>query len=734
MNFENIVRRFVTWGIFLIPFIPIIVSANLFFPFITGKNFAFRILVELLFGGWFILMLYDKSYRPSFSWLLASIAGFVGIIALADIFGENPLKSIWSNFERMEGLVTLIHLFLYFIVAGTVLNSEKLWTRFLNTSVGVSAFLGIYGLFQLAGFITINQGGIRLDATFGNTTYLSIYMFFHVFITALLLLRWKGGNVVRYVYTGLIALQVVMIYFTATRGTILGLLGGVSLTALLIGIFGGSENKTLRKISAGVIVTILIIIGGFLLIKDSQFVKDSQVLARFSSISFSESAVNARFIVWETAFKGIKERPLLGWGQSNYNYVFNKYYNPELHGQEAWFDRAHNIVLDWLVAGGILGLLAYASIPIFFLYYLWRRDSRVHFSVAERSLWTALLAAYFFHNLFVFDNITSYILFFSMLAYIHTTVAKPLRDGHTLMQSIDSGIAHRLLAPLIIVAVVFGVYALNWKGIATSQTLIQALTPQNDLSVTLENFRSAAAYDALGRQEVAEQITQFSVGIARTDIDLSVKQAYLDLGVQELLEELERAPDDARLAIFLGSHLSRFGQCDEGLQFTERAHELSPEKQSILFELGINRLNSGDVDAALLFFKQAYELFPAYDQARMLYASTAIFNGEFALAEQLLVERFGTLAVPDTQLINAYVSINRYDLARDAWLVRIKNRPEDQQARLSLAAVYLALQEEALAIETIEDAILINPDFKEQGEVFIREIQAGMVSETNNQE
>jgi len=117
MNFSRVLRRIILGGVFLIPVIPFIVSSELFFPFITGKNFAFRILTEILFASWLLLALRDVSFRPSFSWILTTIVAFVGIIALADIFGAYPEKSIWSNFERMEGLVTLIHLLLYFIVA-----------------------------------------------------------------------------------------------------------------------------------------------------------------------------------------------------------------------------------------------------------------------------------------------------------------------------------------------------------------------------------------------------------------------------------------------------------------------------------------------------------------------------------------------------------------------------------------------------------------------------------------
>ena len=221
MKIEQALKYLIISGIFIVPFIPLIVANSMFFPFITGKNFSFRILVEIIFGAWVALAFLDSMYRPKFSWLFVSVASFIGIIFLAGILGEYPFKSFWSNFERMEGFVTLAHLFAYFLVAGTMLNTQQLWTRFLNTSVAVSTFIGIYGVFQLAGKVTINQGGVRLDATFGNATYLAVYMLFHIFITLFLLARWRGGNVVRFIYGAIIMLQLSMLYYTATRGTIL---------------------------------------------------------------------------------------------------------------------------------------------------------------------------------------------------------------------------------------------------------------------------------------------------------------------------------------------------------------------------------------------------------------------------------------------------------------------------------------------------------------------------------
>ena len=102
--------------IFLIPFIPLYIANNLFFPFITGKAFVFRIIIEIAFALWLILVLRDHKYAPRFSTLSLSVTIFMIVVFIADLLGMNVLRSLWSNFERMEGWVTIIHLWAYFLV------------------------------------------------------------------------------------------------------------------------------------------------------------------------------------------------------------------------------------------------------------------------------------------------------------------------------------------------------------------------------------------------------------------------------------------------------------------------------------------------------------------------------------------------------------------------------------------------------------------------------------------
>ena len=158
---NKILRGVILTGIFLVPFIPLYVANTMFFPFITGKNFVFRVIVEIIFAVWAILALRDNSYLPKKSLILYSVGAFLAVMTVADIFGASFYRSFWSNYERMEGLVALLHMCAYFFVLGSVLNTDKLWDRYMKTILGAGCLIVLYAMGQLAGFFVINQGFFR---------------------------------------------------------------------------------------------------------------------------------------------------------------------------------------------------------------------------------------------------------------------------------------------------------------------------------------------------------------------------------------------------------------------------------------------------------------------------------------------------------------------------------------------------------------------------------------------
>ena len=716
-------------GLFLSLFIPLIVFNSSFFPFITGKNIAFRVIVDVVFALWLILALRDPLFRPKKNWLTYAIGIFAGVVLISDLLGPNPVKSLLSNFERMEGWITIAHFALYYLVLSSVFTTQKIWERFFQTSIGVSLITAIYGFFQLAGVITINQGGVRLDATFGNATYFAVFMLFNIFFGLLCFYRGYTSPLKDKTRTFLIWYSAVAIvadstilFYTATRGTMLGLLGGLILTTLLIAIFE-KEKVALRKIAIGLLATLLIASGTLFLLKDSAFVKSSQSLGRLTSITLADG--NARFMVWGMAFDGFKEKPIFGWGQENFNFVFNKYYDPGMYAQEQWFDRTHNIFFDWLIAGGVLALATYLSFFGLALYYIWRRNRGFfNFSVAEKALLTGLLAGYFFHNIFVFDNLVSYMLFATLLAFLARTANEHAKvvGGD---REVSTDIINTVWTPTVIVVMCVVLWVGSVKPYVAGQTLINAIRPQQSgVATNLESFKKALDI-GFAKPEIREQLMQVALSIQGANVDLKYKKEFADLARAEFEKQLKDVPNDARYELFYGIFLNRLRAYDEGIAHVKRAHELSPTKQTIMFELASAYLSTSAYVEALPILKRAYELEPRFTEAKILYAVGALYAKDTTLAEGLLSGISEEALANDDRLLSAYINLGDITKVISMWRSRIAQNPKDGQARLSLAAAYLQVGRRSDAIKEIQAAIELNPAIKQQGEFYINEIKAG---------
>ena len=499
---KQIARWIALGALFLIPFAVLVVASTFFFPFITGKAFYLRILIELAVAGWAVLALLDKEYRPRFSWIGAAVVGFVVWMFVADAFALNAMKAFWSNFERMEGWVLLVHLLGFFFASSAVLRVEKKWRAWFLTSLGVSVVIVGYALLQLNGTFAIHQGSTRIDATLGNSAYLAIYLLFSVFVALWLALTEKYSWL-KWSLIALAVVEAVLIFFTETRGTIIGLVLALALAALLTALTAGRSARGFQPPRRG---SFLILAGSFYLARNSDFIQNNHTLQRIASISLADG--QTRFTIWNMAFKGVLERPLTGYGQEGFNYIFNKYYDPSLYKQEQWFDRAHNAFIDWLSAGGLPAFLLYLSLFGSAILLLWKSSE---LSRPERIALTAALVGYAIHNFFVFDNLYSYIYFFALLALIDSQVSRPIEKFEKAPAlSAADGMTYAL--PIATIAVFASIWFVNISGMQTASRLIVAISPSNDPSKNLAVFEDFAARPPFVMQEIREQMVSFAGG------------------------------------------------------------------------------------------------------------------------------------------------------------------------------------------------------------------------------
>lgn len=720
---KDFLKAIVYTGAFLVLFVPLMVNDSMFFPYITGKNFAFRILVEIIFASWVVLALLDKDYRPRFSWIAIFGGALLVVMFFANLFGEYPLKSFWSNFERMDGYITLVHFYIYFFVLGHILRTAKMWSYFLHTSLAVAAYTAIYGLGQTTGFV---EGRNRVDSTFGNAAYMAIYMLFHIFLVAFVSLRSKDTWVKTF-YALLGILFVYILLETGTRGTFVGLLGGGLMTSVYLIIFGRTHQK-LRKTATIGLISLVALVVVFFTFSNSSFIQNNDSLRRIAKIDIA-SDLEVRTTIWGMAFEGFKERPLLGWGQGNFNYVFNREYDPSLYAQEQWFDRVHNLFFDWLIYGGLLGAIAYFGIILSVIYYLFwkplftKNEEEIPFSVTERAVLLGLLASYFIHNLAVFDNIVSYIFYAVVLALIHSRVSTPV--AQVVEYKIHPDVVKMVVTPVAAVSVAVVIYFAHVPGIMAAQDIIDAFVAQ-DVETRFDSFERALSHNSFGDQEIVEQLAQQAMNLARqSQIPDELKLAPIQLAERELAALVEQKPNDARLHVFFSAFYRGLGQIERSREQIAIAHSLSPEKQSIIIEQGIIEVQAGNYEQARDFFQEAWELNEDYGLARIFYGSALLYTNEIDKFREIITEEhFPSFALDDFALGAADRSGDT-EVLKDMFTARAEARPTVAQNWASLSFLYYQDDEIEEAKAVLAEGIEKSENFTEVGTCYLENIEAG---------
>lgn len=719
---KDILKALVFGGLFLIPFLPLYVENNFFFPFITGKNFAFRIIVEIVFASWILLALTEVKYRPKFSWILPAFGGLLVVMFFADLLGQYPLKSFWSNFERMDGYVTLVHVFLYMVVLGSVLTTQKLWSYFLHTAVVVALLVALYGLGQQAGLF--EGGRTRVDSRLGNAAYMAVYMLFNIFFVAFLSLRSKvtTHRIGYAIVGGILAWTLLQ---TGTRGTFLGLVGGMGVTVAYIALFG-RKVPALRKYAIGGTFALLVVVLIFMGVRDTAYIQNTGPLARIANIDLQKDLV-VRSTIWGMAWEGVQERPILGWGQGNFNYVFNEKYKPSLYGQEQWFDRVHNIFFDWLIAGGFLGCIAYFSIMATLVYYLLIRPVFMHkessFSVLENAVLLGLLAGYLIHNLVVFDNIISYIFYGTLLALIHMRVAQPIEKVENF--SIDPKMVTQFAAPIVIIVTGFGVYLINVPGIKAAGDIIDAMTAST-VTDRLVAFNNALEQHSFANQEIVEQLAQQAMQIVRNpNIPQGEKEQIVMRAKLELLKLADEKPGDARIHNFISAFYRSIGAMDKAREHAAIAVSLSPTKPSLLAEQAIVELQAGKPEAAEGFLQQAFALEKQNTQVRVLYAAILMQEGKFAQAKELIGDTYKEQFAMNDYALSSTKATGELAYLAELFELRIVHTPNNAQDRASLAFIYHQLGDDEHAIATLQKASEDIPDFAPRAQCYIGNLTAG---------
>lgn len=633
---EKIIRRSLQVVIGLAFVTPLVVGLESFiFPFIVPKILFFRSLMHIGLGLFALYLIVYKATKPVYhTWIAWGVVAFFLSATLSTIFSTDSVRSFWDNHERMLGLFTMLHYVFFYCVARYVFQTREEW-KWLFRWILVIGLPFVYVAFKQVfdPEFLLNQGSDRVRSTLGNTIYVSGYALFLATIACMLWAatraRWE-----RIACVVVVVLQIAVVLATKTRGTMLGI--GV---ALIVGALVAASWKTtrsrIRYILWAVVAAGIVSVGLLLAFRDTGFVKNNAFLNRMTHISLESGTGRTRTLAWRIAIESWKEHPVFGWGLNNFFYAFNKYYEPEFlrfGATETWFDNAHNIVLNTFTTQGVIGVLAYIFLFVVALIATWTIPRA--YPDAYRAVWLVrlFLLAHFIHNIFVFENVTSYIVFFLLLAYLDSI-------SHFQEQPASIPSKRRVQQPVmlgvsafILIGVVWGIYQTNIKPGKANAAVLQAVRGMyvRDFTGALAWYEKAKAYNSPHQDDIIREFAQAVLRQvnAQTPELMQLHGARLyPLVLKDMRSQIERTPKELRFYLILAQLSVQQAVFTRTVQplidaegYLRTALSLSPKRQQLLYELGQVYMLFGQREKGEAVFTEAIQLYPAIAESYWRFA------------------------------------------------------------------------------------------------------------------
>jgi len=764
MTFEKILKEIIRWFSFLILFLPLLVLREILFPYVFPKIIFFQILVEIIFALWLILAISKKEYRPYFkNPLLLSLTVFMGILILTSLLGMDPARSFFSTQERMTGIITLIHFYLWFLVLGSLFKDIADWQKFIWASLIACLLVGLYGIGQKLGLEFLVKGDVvRLSATLGNPIYLSVYAMLNAFLAGFLILQERKKFLKAFLII-LILFNLVIMLLGGSRGVILSF--GISLFLLFIFLIILLPSK---KIKVFVSFLLIIIISGFIFLqtpKAQSFIEKSPtflkriVATRFAGIQETDWT---RILSWQAALEGFKEKPILGWGWENFNLVFSKYYHPrylEAGFAETWFDKSHNQVLDILCLTGIFGLISYLVFFFFIFRALFKKSREYKFPLSCLIL-SLMFISYFLQNLSVFDTPAPLISFYFSLGLVYFycrsfTAEKDsspndtnLNDSRRISRALrrrearrfaESGRPivgwHLILISIILIFLFILIYQLNILPFSKSRNGARgAVISPIDFELGLYFYKNSLKSPCFTNPEVRLMLAK-TILEEQEKIDEKSKKEVLDFTISEMEKNTKEHPFDVKYHLTLGKlyqalyHLVQGGanfNLEKATASLEKALELSPKRQEVFYELGQVKISQGKFSEAVEIYKKALELNEKIADSHWYYGLSQLLaeNYEQGLKEIEVAYSMGKAVnqTPDSLLIiaNGYGQVENYEKAIYFADLVLSQNPQHARA-LALKTLFLIQSgNRDLALKVLEDLTKIDKDLAEQVQSVIK--------------
>ncbi len=637
---EKIYLEIVKWGIFLILIlVPLLYIPILLYPAVFSQTVFFRIITEIIFVFYVILLFTNKKYSPLFNILTLGITFFIAILFLTSLFGVNFSRSFWGTITRQEGLFTILHLFLFFLISTSIFKEEKDWLKFFKISVlislGVSIITIIFTIiFHLNNLLDLPS---LVEAIIGNTAFLGFYLMLSVFLSLFLFFKEKQ-NKSKYFYILIILLNFIALFISGARTAIASLFLGFFLVFIFY-LFSleklSKEKKLFIVLTILFLVLVTIIFFAFTkdTLKNSSLAKNNFFFNKILNVSLKSPSLLNRLLIWKTAYKAWQDKKIFGWGSENFSIIHYRYFDPELmHHDIGTFDRPHNKFLEILSLNGIVGFISYIILFLIIFYSIYRLIKEKKLKIIEGGTLFAFFVAYIFQNFFLFDTIHSYLLFFLMTGFIATKHKKEI----FFLKKYNLKNKHSSPAPGVIILIIvlilnsFLLYSFNFKkfivyyyaGISNSVENyfkeIPSPLPSSEVlkkysELTFNSYKKAISF--ANYTEIKNLRLWLSDYILNSSGEKNPE--YIKYSIKELSKNIENKPDlyDYDTYLMLGNNYLLLGQKNKknlelSEEFLKKAIEISPKEPRAYIVLFKIKYLKGDLKEAENLYKKTINLNP----------------------------------------------------------------------------------------------------------------------------
>ena len=379
----------IRFGIVLLLLTPLVVTTETAYPFVVGKAVFSRTVIEVVFALWAVLALANPDYRAPRSWLLTWLGIGFACSVVATVFGVSVERSLWSNFERMQGVIDAAHwLALAVALAGTFRSRRDLLVL-VHIHIGVSVLVAVLAIARFHDIGMPFFGALperefpRIGGVFGNALYLASYAAVNTVLAVGLGVRaWRSARrgkrwLAISLWTIAACLNVHALALTDAQSGWLSMAVAVGFCGVAYMVWGKS-----RRWRLGVAATMVAgLVGGVALLALPQ------IGGRLAEAANDES-VRQRGAALVAGLVGFSERPVTGFGPENFIVPWGRHASGAVGEAH---DNAHNRVVEEAATKGLLGLCAHAALWVLMYLVLVRRARSA--SSTDEKLYLLTLAA-----------------------------------------------------------------------------------------------------------------------------------------------------------------------------------------------------------------------------------------------------------------------------------------------------------------------------------------------------